>query len=347
MISRAFAIVLLLGGSALAADLAGLQRLLEQAGAPGQTEDTARMAAFQAKRELLRQLCQTDDALRNAFAPRLVTGLSDPRPEMRIAAAQALTVKPKEENVDCVLFALQTDSNPAVRWTFVRCVMRSISGLPEPARGAVVTTAIEVFEDIVREPATKLELRRLLVVSLGGLGPAALPAIGALQGDRRWGSILHSELPAALGATGDPGACVDIVALYESDSSVGFRAGCIQAIGELLRRASAADLPALGPATDLLRSNILQRPDPRLAASAVTAYSQCPGARTDGQIVGAICSRLQDASGDERKAYLRALLALDLPLGPETRTFLEIIRDSETAPVIHRKVAAAILTAHE
>ena len=340
---RVLAIVLGLGAPVLAADLAYLEDLLEQAGAVGQIEDARRASAYEAKRELSRQLNRIDDDLLDAMALRLSTALDHPRPEMRVAAAEALAVKPREGAGDGLLAALQRETKPAVRRVFVRSVTRAIAGLPQHAREAVIPSALDVFGGMIRSRATEPELRCQLAVSLGRLGPVALPTLRAFREDSRLRVVLHSILPMAFAATGDPTAGGDILALYGSDASVGFRVGCLDALGRLLRQNEGVGGGELQSVIDLLRSTIVEGPDPTLAAAAALAYSRWPGAKSDQQIVGIVQDRLPDASGDELTAYLRALVALDLPLGARARAFLEATADSGTAPARHQKIASALL----
>jgi len=270
-------------------------------------------------------------------------GLDDPRPEMRIAAAQALAVKPREGTVDGLLAALERESKPAARRVLVRSVTRVIAGLPQHAREAAIPAALGIFSGMIRARTTESELRCQLTVSLGCLGPVALPSLRAFRADPRWGAILHSVLPMAFAATGDPAAGDDMLALYGSDASVGFRVGCLNAFGKLLRQNEAVGGGQLQSAIDLLRTTIVEDPDPALAAAAALAYVRWPGAKSDQQVVQIVQDRLPDASGDELTAYLRALVALDVPLGATARAFLETMADPRTASARHQKIASALL----
>ncbi len=343
MLRQVLAIVLGLGSPVLAADLAYLVDLLEQAGAAGQTEDVRRATAYGAKRELWRQLSAIDGDLLDAVNLKLSAALDHPCPEMRIAAAEALAVKPKAEAVDSLLAALQRETKPAARYVIVRSVTRAIAGLPQHAREVVIPPTLGLFVKMIRARTTEPQLRCQLTASLGGLGSVALPTLRAFRAHPRLGAILHSTLPMAFAATGDPAAGGDILALYGSDASVGFRAGCLNALGRLLRQDGQAGGGELRSAIELLRTSVVEGPDPTLAAAAALAYSRWPGAKSDKQIVDIVQARLPDASGDELTAYLRALVALDLPLGAEARAFLKATADSKAAPAVHQKIASALL----
>jgi hypothetical protein len=344
MMYGVFVVAIFIGGVCMAVEIGELESSLAQAGAcdPSQKADTR--TVYQAKKQLVEQYMAADPSVAESFAPRLRAALSSPVPAMRIAAAQTLAARPMADDLLPMLVALRAETHPGTQCVLLKCIGNIVSALPDGPAEETISKAIELFETLIHAQGTSPEVRDLLVVSMGSLGPKALPSVRSLAADRRWSSILHSVLPAALGGTGDPAAAADIIAMFESDAADGFRVGCLHALSALLNRTKPMSRAQLAPAVDFLRTTILAYPDRRLSAAACEAYSRWQGAAADQEVVTLLQSRLPQSSGDELRSYLHAAMFLSLSFDEQSRLFLENLSGSDTAPASHRKLAAAILT---
>lgn len=337
MTSLAFSVICLAGSLPLAAEITNMEELLGQAGGE------ANRQTFQAKKELIARYCAADESGREAFAARLRTELMNPVRSIRIAAAECLSVRPTLSDIQPLLQALSVEDDAAVQAALARSTAMAISRLPRNVKGIVTTEAIGLFEQVVRSERTTPEARNVLIEMLGTLGPDALPRLQAFKADKKWGPILHSVLPASLAATGDPIAFMDIRDLYDSDSSEGFRVGCVHAMGALARKASAEDAGRVSTALGFLRLIALGNANPGVSSAACEAYAKWCGAVDDQEVFEAICVGVRVSSGDAQKNYLRALFTLKRPLDNQTTAYIQGLSESSTASPSHRKLAAAIL----
>ncbi len=337
MCASALGVVLILVGSGLSVEVAELEALLLDV---AQSRGSARGAA---RRMLIQGYRTAEGQTRAAFQERLIQSLTDTSEDVGIAAAQALSMVPSETAALALLDALRAEDRPLIRHALIRSTARAIAALREPARGIVLLSAIPVLDHLVREPSVSGEERSTLLVLLGRCGPEALERLRALRRDRRWGSILHAELPAAFAATGDPAACEDLIDLYATGTATGFRVGCLHAIGALLQQTPGSNHPWRIAASELIQTVWQRNEDPKLASMACLSHVRS-GAASDSPttVLAAVRGGLVASTADAQKRYLRALLELNAPLDEETRSLLEDIRTSGPTRV-HREIAAELL----
>ena len=328
--------------------VADLEPLLQQSAAYLDGEEVPAAQALQAQRELCRRYVGLDQDQRDAFAQRLGNALYDAAPGMRVVAGRTLALRPDDVDVAHVLTAMVGEPRTDVQQVLVRAVGVALQRLPADADSQTRATAALMLEQLIRSDTTDPDSRRPMLMALGSAGAEALPALYRLCDDPRWSRVLHSSLPAALASTGSTGAIDELILLFETDQAVGFRVGCIQAMGALLARARAgpADQTSLQAAVGLLRGLVLSSAtDPTLKAAAAKACAMWPAAAQDAEFVNAVCQQLKQSAGRPCKNYLRALIYLKVELDADTRSFVETIAGSDQTEAGCRKVAAAALLA--
>jgi hypothetical protein len=337
---------LLLGAATAHADaVSDLEPLLQQSAAYLEGEDVPAAQALQAQRELCRRYVALDADQRDALARRLGSALYDAAPGVRVVAGRTLAMSGDQVDVERLLAAMATEPTQNVRQVLTRALGAALRRLPADA-GATRASVADTLEQLIRDGTTQHDCRRAMLMSLGNAGAEALPALSRLCDDPRWARQLHWSLPAALANTGSPAAVDDIILLFEADQAVGFRVGCVQAMGALLARADSGDQTSVQPAVDLLRGVVFSSAaDPALKAAAAQAYAKWPAAPQDADFVNAVCQQVSQSAGQQCKNYLRALLYLKIELDADTRSFVETIAGSDQTEPGCRKVAMALLDA--
>ena len=341
-----FLSTLLLGAAIVHADAASdLEPLLQQSAAYLDGADVPAAQALQAQRELCRRYFRLDPDQRDALAQRLGSALYDAAPGVRVVAGRTLAMSCKQADVEGLLAAMATEPTQNVRQALARALGTALRRLPADA-GATRASVADTLEQLIRDGTTQHDCRRAMLMSLGSAGAEALPALSRLCDDPRWSRVLHWSLPAALANTGSTGAVDELILLFETDQAVGFRVGCIQAMGTLLARADSADQTSVQAAVGLLRGLVLSSADdPTLKAVAAQAYAMWPAASQDADFVNAVSQQLKQSAGQPCKNYLRALLYLKVELDAETTSFVETLVASDQTEAGCRKVAMALLDA--
>jgi len=324
--------------------VADLEPLLQQSAAYLDGEDVPAVQALQAQRELCRRYVGLDRDQRDAVAQRLGNALYDAAPGMRVMAARTLAMSCDQADVQRLLAAMATEPRRDVQQALARVLGTAVRRLPVDAASPTRATVADTLEQLIRDDTIAPDSRKAMLMSLGKAGVEALPALYRLCDDPRWSKALHWSLPAALANTGSAGALDDLILLFEADQAVGFRVGCIQAMGALLARADSADQTSVQVAVDLLRGLVLSgAADPTLKAAAAKACAMWPSAAQDAEFVAAVCRQLRQSTGQPCKNYMRALLYLKVELDAETASFVETIAASDQTDPGCRKVAMALL----
>ena len=320
-----------------------LEPLLQQSAAYLDGEDVPAAQALEGQRDLCRRYAGLGQDQRDAFAQRLDNGLYDAAPGMRVAAARTLAMSGDQVDVERILAAMATEPTQNVRQALARALGAALRRLPADT-GPTRATVADTLERLIRDDTTAPASRRAMLMSLGNAGAEALPPLYRLCDDPRWARVLHWSLPAALANTGSAGALDDLILLFEADQAVGFRVGCVQAMGALLAAADPADQAVVQPAVDLLRGLVLSAAaDPTLKAAAAQAYAKWSGAPQDTQFVNAVCQQLSQSTGQPCKNYLRALLYLKVDLDAQTTSVVQAIAASDQTDPGCRKVAMVLL----
>jgi len=323
-------------------EVAELEQLLQRLAA--YLDEGEATQALQAQRELCRRYVRLDQEQRNTFAQRLGDALYDAAPGMRVVAGRTLALRPDQVDVERLLAAMATEPRADVQQALTGALGAAFSRLPADAAAETRVAAASTLEQLIRNDTTSPNSRRAMLMGLGNVGAEALPALYSLCDDPRWSSVLHWSLPAALAATGDANAVDKLILLFEADQAVGFRVGCTQAMGALLRRADSASQTSVQPAVDLLRGLVLSSAaDATTKAAAAQAYAMWPAAPQDVEFVSAVCQQVEQSTGQLCKNYLRALVYLNVELNTETRSFVETIAASDQTEPGCRKVALALL----